>query len=98
MSYRTPLALPAEVPRGGVIVLNWRGQVVIVHHKASPDPGGSIQALRGTWGTTTAYLTTAYLGHTDRQILTTEKVTATNAIRITHNSAPYLQLQHLRTT
>ncbi len=48
-----------EVPRGGWAVVNWRGQLAFVHHKASPGPPRPpfpLEALRGTWGTTTALL------------------------------------------
>lgn len=58
-SYRRTAALPAELPRGSVVLLNWRGQLVFVHHKASPGPARPpfpLEVLRGTWGTTTVLL------------------------------------------
>lgn len=60
LSYRPARAVPDEVPRGGWIFLNWRGQCVFARHKASPSPSPSpaqaLRSLRGTWGTTTVYV------------------------------------------
>ena len=60
-SYRSAATLPSEVPRGGWLFVNRRGQLALAHHKASPEPRGVTQvekfdSLRGTWGTTTTYL------------------------------------------
>src|SRR4051795_7606451 len=61
-SYR-PQAIPSEVQRGGWEFLNFRGQLVLVHHHASPEPRktaasprGWLASLRGTWGTSTVLL------------------------------------------
>jgi hypothetical protein len=58
-SYQPAGASTDEVPRGGWAVVNWRGQIAFIHHKASPGPARPpfpLEALRGTWGTTTAHL------------------------------------------
>ena len=61
-SYR-PQAIPSEVQRGGWVFLNFRGQLVLIHHHASPEPRktaasprGWLASLRGTWGTSTVLL------------------------------------------
>lgn len=63
LSYRqqAPWSAGDEVPRGGYRFFNWRGQLAVVHHKASPEPQGanlreSLLSLDGTWGTTTTHL------------------------------------------
>jgi hypothetical protein len=55
-SYRDGYSVQSELPRGGVLLLSRRGQLIFVHHKASPEPRPDVRALRGTWGTTTAHL------------------------------------------
>lgn len=58
-SYQSTGPSSAEVPRGGWAMVNYRGQLALIHHKHSPGPSQApfhMEALRGTWGTTTAYL------------------------------------------
>src|SRR3982751_6859249 len=61
-SYR-PQGIPSEAQRGGWVFLNFRGQLVLIHHHASPEPRrtsksprGWLASLRGTWGTSTVLL------------------------------------------
>jgi len=60
-SYGSVGSLPPEIPRGGTVFINCRGQLLLVHHAANAEPSGRtpaerIASLRVTWGTTTARL------------------------------------------
>jgi hypothetical protein len=62
-SYRPGVAVPSEAPRGEWLFLNWRGQLVFVRPKAGPPPAATLRSLRGTWGTTTTYVSRDDSGH-----------------------------------